>query len=1243
MGIFVSPDTDLSIIATKPPFRFDSPAQNGGVYPRPYPPPRHERTKEEVAELKAARKAEIERRCMELDPPLTAGVLAHMGSFQAAIQIIQPLDDGAWEVLKPRLLSQRQDAEQRENDRLAQSRVVQEHLDEQNRYQNVNIPSESKDILDREWDDVQAPLRARLGGYADEIIRDGWNDGEKVSKDNCPTFAAEVLIYVRKRFYAEVAKDEAAVRATGREPEMDPPFGPYTRKLILENMKWVFDTKIKPHTEQYRKELFLCNDCENNFKYYGFEGVVQHYAAKHTNALSVGSIVVHWKAEWPEYPPFDPEPANASAKSSYYATAPSASASYATPGPQQTYGYGGYQPAPVSSSMQVPNPPVYQESPGPYFGHPQFGEPYSGHQNGPYAPPPQAYPDNSGGYPAQYSVPPPAGNVAGYSEPPQDYSQSGFGGPYPASTQGMYASPHPGPLYPTTVPEIASQQYGYAPQGGQNGFSYNHPVPQPAHPNSHFTPAPQKTEEYKSQLLDVARNARDVWDSINNLKEVPGSVKVYTIIYHILQRSRAKLEEDPPLSMIVDGLSNNKDMRKVRNINGLLCKACSLSLPGSTAASAKRHHSFPQLASHFLKDHEQAQNLGPLPDWTKDMIKLPDFSQINPIANTRGMDDKKLKLIGEALPEIFSAQPSRNDRIDHAGPSRTYVEPATQDSYGLAPSQDNHDKYYTAADNGRPSETGSGGYDNGQYDPRNPRDMRDHEIHSDREPRYRVVRRTDDYPEQVYADRVEHERPRYEQRPVSPPSLVRAADSHGRVVIREEAPVYLDRPIRYRDEPEVEYRVRRDPLTLAYEDPDREYRLANTRSYQSNMHESPMPLTQEAAPRENRYLPAEEAAAQQNRIFEVVAQITQQAQHAREKQPVKEEPVDVGSEDGELLALPTSNAENSRSQEYNEASNAADRFLDNFQASESSNAAAEADGVDRDQEVPSRAGWEGERIEEPQRMYELPRESQRRVRDGYDEEDRIIRGRPIESNDDPARTGYVIHERAPQPREVRSYAYDERYVSSAPEHAAPRERSPELVDRRYKLNNVVYRDERQSSHGMHRTPSRYARYESVRLENDRARSRSPVYVKMAPQTAQYRERSPGAHPSHQEPIYRTRTPQAPTEEITYERAPPRQEYYRVYADEPRPRPHYVETFEYVQVSDPNGNYMIRRPVRREREPEPIYTRYEDERYARQPVYETRPAPSRSDPAYYEEYDPRNPGPPLPTEAAPVRQREIRYQ
>ncbi|KAF4633261.1 hypothetical protein G7Y89_g4855 [Cudoniella acicularis] len=138
---------------------------------------------------------------------------------------------------------------------------------------------------------------------------------------------------------------------------------------------------------------------------------------------------------------------------------------------------------------------------------------------------------------------------------------------------------------------------------------------------------------------------------------------------------------------------------------------------------------------------------------------------------------------------------------------------------------------------------------------------------------------------------------------------------------------------------------------------------------------------------------------------------------------------------------------------------------------------------------------------------------------------------------------------------------------------------------------------------------------------------------MGPQPGQYRNRSPVTHNLHQEPVYRARTPQPAAEEVVYDRAP-RQDYRRVYAEEPRPRePQYAEAYELVRVSDSQGDYFIRRPVRRE--PEPVYAAYEDDTYTRQPVYESRPPVSRSDPTFYEEeYDPRHPQAPPP---APARQ------
>src|SRR6202022_414234 len=117
--------------------------------------------------------------------------------------------------------------------------------------------------------------------YAEEFIAGVWKEGSTLTKEKCPQFPADVLLHVRNRFYSHIDEEGALARASGLPIQLDQPNAPPTRKLILENMKWLFDTKIKPLTEQHLKDLFLCNACENNPKFYGFEGVVQHYAAKH--------------------------------------------------------------------------------------------------------------------------------------------------------------------------------------------------------------------------------------------------------------------------------------------------------------------------------------------------------------------------------------------------------------------------------------------------------------------------------------------------------------------------------------------------------------------------------------------------------------------------------------------------------------------------------------------------------------------------------------------------------------------------------------------------------------------------------------------------------------------------------------------------------------------------------------------------------------------------------------------------
>ncbi|KAI0012887.1 hypothetical protein F4779DRAFT_505253 [Xylariaceae sp. FL0662B] len=606
------------------------------------------RTREEVFDLKAARRAEIERRAMELEPPLLPNVLAHIPSFQAAIQIISPLDNNAWDLLKPRLLAQRAGAEQRnqrEQDITTHSRIAQEQFEERRHIEGSNV--ETKQFIDKAWDDVQAPLRAQISAYADEIIRDGWGDGRKINKENSPHFATGVLLYVRKRFYAEIAKDAAAAHAAGQEPIQDPPQGPFTRKLTLENMKWIFDVKIKPHTESYRRDLFFCNGCEGNPKAYGFEGVIQHYAAKHTNALSLGSIVVHWRAEWPETPPFNPE--NRTSKTSHVPQRPhGTSYPYGAATPQ----HGHFPPPTAAVSYQ---PSLYPTAPPPGYGQLGYGPPQ--HQ-------PLYRASSSYYHSSQHNF--------GHPYLPHPSSHVLCGSQY-ASGQLPFSSGLTTP--PSTYSPARDVHYDSNYSAHQNNPQFNFQSSQSG----------IITDKYRTQLEDVARNSRELWTSTAGLKELPGNIRVYVVIHHTVNRFRYRFFETPPLAMFIDGLSNNKEMRPVRNVNGLMCKACHLSLSnGMSTGQDRKAFSLPQLANHFHQKHiDQLQAIGaPILDWTVDMIHTPDLSMLSSLRNISNMDSQKFSLISDAFP--LARYPGGYSQTNHSGFSTAWSSDSIAPYSGLA-------------------------------------------------------------------------------------------------------------------------------------------------------------------------------------------------------------------------------------------------------------------------------------------------------------------------------------------------------------------------------------------------------------------------------------------------------------------------------------------------------------------------------------------------------------------------------
>ena len=574
------------------------------------------RTQEEVSDLKAARRTEIERRASTLQPPIPANVLVHIPSFKAAIQTIAPFDDNAWKLLKPRLIAQRAKGERRERQEQktpVHSHKVQERRQEPSQHERTRTSAEIKQLVDKIWDDAQVPLRGQISAYADEVIQDSWGRGQKVRKDNSQHFAVDVLLYVRKRFYEETRKNAAAARAAGQDPVCDPPEGPFTQKLTLENMKWLFDVKIKPHTKPLCKELFLCTGCEGNSKLYGIEGVVQHYAAKHTSTLSRGNVVVYWRAEWPEISPFRPAPLPRGVHTDiepHFAFDPfpssSSSAAYALAPPDP--------PSEISTHMQ---PTTWDHFHSPLQPYPPDLDFHTQNFYSNYGP---EYDPYSTSFPA---VQPYMGDDTG-----SQWS-------YPVSTDA--------PLQTYSTED--------------NGFYDHNSHGYQTEPYIRSQPACDHLQEdlFSLQLEDIVENARELWAATTGLKAISGSARIQAVIYHTANRFRLRFFKNPPLTMFIHGLSHMKKMRPVRNVNGLTCKACTFGLGNESGhIQERKSFSLPQLVNHFQQMHiEPLQAVGAQPlDWTVDMVSPPDISAGPDLRNHSRIDEQQMSLLYEAVPEL---------------------------------------------------------------------------------------------------------------------------------------------------------------------------------------------------------------------------------------------------------------------------------------------------------------------------------------------------------------------------------------------------------------------------------------------------------------------------------------------------------------------------------------------------------------------------------------------------------------
>jgi hypothetical protein len=601
---------------TAPPQVFTpQPGQSGSTQPS------HQRNLQDANEAKASRKTDIERRCQEMSPSIPPNVLRHMDSFKAALQISQPMNDYAWSVLQPRLLAQLPAAQQAEANHVSHAASLSSTKPADRRFQDANS-KEAKEAMDREWEDLQRPIRDKLSAIADDFINQDWDEGRALTLESSPKFAADLLAHVRRKYHETANMGNGSPRAQ-QHGYTDHAAG--KPKLVLENMKWVYDNKIKPLTDQFRKDLFFCNgqDCESSARPYGFEGVVQHFGAKHTHAFSSGNIVVAWReAEWPEETPFNPDPL--SVNPFQHGHGPGA--------PGYNGHYGGYSRAGTATPHMPTHMP--QASPGPFYG---------GGYNGPFHPPQ-----------------PPGVAMAGY-----EYNHQ-FGTPvdhYP---------------YPMGPPGYVSQVGGhsYMPSPAMNNPAIAPPPPaMPPPPPGHAAQdsvstnaddAGHSTILFDKQVSTVIEMSRDLWNHTTGIKDMTNSLRMYILLHRVISKFHVEFNHEPTLTHFIDAFSNHEIPKGLKLAPGLSCKACqqesSQQLTGAYYAKPAERKTYTVLN---LLLHFRAVHLAPVPygsaygqqhhsmDWKEHMIELPSDRIISGLLHAPGMDDEKLLTIATVFPSLF--------------------------------------------------------------------------------------------------------------------------------------------------------------------------------------------------------------------------------------------------------------------------------------------------------------------------------------------------------------------------------------------------------------------------------------------------------------------------------------------------------------------------------------------------------------------------------------------------------------
>ena len=453
-------------------------------------------------------------------------------------------------------------------------------------------------------DRVQWQLRGLISAFADEVIKDNWESGRAVNKKNASPFAADVLLRVRGKFYQKFHEQAVGVKAAaGSEASIKPLRGPWTEKLTLDTMRWAYDVKIRLYTDPFGKDIFFCSVCQGA-KAYIFDGVVQHFAAKHTKTLSIGKDFVKWAAEWPESPIFDPNP-------EFRAKIP--------PGKKTKSPTEKCKPLNEPSFTTKPNSHRHCPCLESRDNNADFAERTAGNV--------PAYCSSSTG--AWYAPPEPR---AVPSTPP--YSHWTYGFPYPYSPWFTNLRVNTGFDAECCNKTTSIQQRNHGQHNGTPKATL-------------YNPAEQESL--------MAWTAMDTWHKLTGSKDLPDSIRMCAVIRHAVRKYEQTYNAVAPLRVFERTIIYDEDTLPLRNVTGLLCESCKaepdLQLRDKT-------YSLECLLKHFTKQHgeDKTTPANEQLDWSSCIIRLPQMSVLSRLKDMVLGQAAAFEIVSDMFPWAFGLQ-----------------------------------------------------------------------------------------------------------------------------------------------------------------------------------------------------------------------------------------------------------------------------------------------------------------------------------------------------------------------------------------------------------------------------------------------------------------------------------------------------------------------------------------------------------------------------------------------------------